>query len=305
LYPSLEAAAQETARRIRGEPAGLWQYHYADGRVAAAVLRVNLPDGDKQYRPFHPVAGGRWGLGDPPGLWPLYRLASLDGQRRVYVVEGCKCADAATGIGLSATTSAHGAGSAHKSDWRPLRGRDVAILCDNDDGGRKYGADVAAILQGLTPPATVRIVELPGLAVGGDIVDFLETRDGADADTLRREIEVLADATATLPDAPQERPPEPSSKLPAARTGGLFIPGPILHEPGLAWGDKAVLAKLKAYAAKSGLAYCAVERYAAETSLKPRAVKRHLRRLEKRGFIRCEARGGGRTKTSRYRVLRP
>ena len=83
------------------------------------------------------------------------------------MTEGEKAADAAGTLGLLATTSPHGASSAAKADWRALAGRDVAILPDNDDAGRRYAEDVAAILLGLEPPATVRIVPLPELGPAG------------------------------------------------------------------------------------------------------------------------------------------
>jgi hypothetical protein len=186
-------AAKAISRQVGGRLAGWWPYFWADGGEALTSLRFDLPDGDKTYRPIHPSGEG-WSIGDPPGPLPLYRLADLDGQERVYIVEGEKCCDAAAGIGLTATTSAHGAKSPSKTDWRPLAGRDVTILSDNDAAGRRYAAEVAAILTRLDPPATVRIVELPGLPEGGDIVDFLEARDAQAPGDLRREIEALADA---------------------------------------------------------------------------------------------------------------
>ena len=47
--------------------------------------------------------------------------------------------DAAIAIGLDATTSAHGANAAEKTDWRPLAGLEVVLAPDNDANGEKYG----------------------------------------------------------------------------------------------------------------------------------------------------------------------
>lgn len=198
-------AAKSIARQVGGTPAGWWPYFRSDGDEALTVLRFNLPDGDKTYRPIRPVAGG-WSIGDPPGPLPLYRLGDLNGTPRVYVVEGEKCADEAAEVGLVATTSAHGGESAAKSDWAPLAGRECVILPDNDKSGEDYARDVAKILAGLTPPATVRIVRLPDLPEGGDIVDFLEARDAQAPEDLRREIEALADA------APEWKPTAPAAE---------------------------------------------------------------------------------------------
>jgi predicted transcriptional regulator len=137
---------------------------------------------------------------------PLYRVYETGffpdrhGGRAVYVVEGEKCCEAMRErLGLFAITSSGGSKAASKSDWRPLAGRDVVILPDNDDAGREYAAEVAAILHELDPPATVRVVELDGLEHKGDVADWslgCETDDARQA--LREKIERLADETEPL-----------------------------------------------------------------------------------------------------------
>ena len=95
----------------------------------------------------------------------------------VAVLEGEKCADIATSLGLAhATTSAHGAKAPQLTDWSPLAGRQVAILGDEDEDGAEYASKVAAILAGLEPPAEVRIVRLPGLSDGEDIEQWAAHR---------------------------------------------------------------------------------------------------------------------------------
>jgi len=205
-YKTPALAAKAIGRQLRGNLVGSWAYCRADGVECLRTLRFALPGGDKTYRPIFPNGDG-WSIGDPlGGRLPLYRLADLDGAARIYVCEGEGCCDDAANIGLVATTSAHGAQSAHKTDWAPLAGRDVVILPDNDAAGRRYAGDVAAILAALTPVATVRIVDLPGLRQSGDIVDFLEDRDAQDAKDVRGEIENLIDKTA--PWAPTAGGPE-------------------------------------------------------------------------------------------------
>jgi len=154
------------------------------------VLRFNLPD-DKYYRPIHQKDGG-WVNGDPPGLLPIMNPSDLQTSSLVYVVEGGKCVRAAKSIGLNATTSAHGASSAAKSDWTPLAGKEVFIIPDSDKKGETYADDVATILNKLTPPAIVKIVPLPGLTGKEDIFEYIEKRDSMDPETIRDEIERLA-----------------------------------------------------------------------------------------------------------------
>ena len=135
---------------------------------------------------------------------------------RIVVVEGEKCADAARSIGLTVTTSAGGALAAAKADWRPLAGKDVWIIPDNDPAGRKYAAAVTGRLATLSPPPVVTIVELPGLATGGDIVDWIAAHgDVVGHDVLRQEIADLAAAVG------------PEEARPPATDEGRFRPFPV------------------------------------------------------------------------------
>ena len=131
---------------------------------------------------------------------PLYRIPMLKGQARVYVVEGEKTADAACELGLTATTSAGDSKAAGKTDWTPLAGCDVVILPDNDDAGRRYADEVVAQLSTLAPATVVKVVRLPGLLKGGDIVDYVEARsgEGLDATAIRAEIEGRGDEAAPI-----------------------------------------------------------------------------------------------------------
>jgi hypothetical protein len=172
-----------------GKLVATWKY---PGDVAR-VGRWEFPDKPKECRPVHRVDGG-WSIGKPPGLWPLYRADELPSTGTIFVVEGEKCADCGWSIGLPCVTSAHGSGAAGETDWKPLAGRDVVILPDNDEPGRKYARHVATILAKLEPPARVRIVQLPGLPDGGDIVEFIESRDSSESEAIAAEIVALADA---------------------------------------------------------------------------------------------------------------
>lgn len=202
-YPTADAAvAAMTARR--GEPSAMWTYHDVDGEPGGIILRWDKPDGKKDIRPVS-RRGDVWVHAGMPEPRPLYCLAELPDAERIYVFEGEKAADAARSIGLTATTSAHGSQSPGKADWRPLAGKDVVILPDNDDPGRKYANDVAAILAKLSPTATVRIVELPDVPDKGDIVEWINDcpGDAAEPDELRRQIEQLVEQE---PAAAPERP---------------------------------------------------------------------------------------------------
>jgi hypothetical protein len=193
-------------RKRYGEGASVtpWVYHDAAGREAFRILRIDYraPDGSKgkSYRPCHEDADGRWRLARPEGPLPLYRLPAILAiatQVTIILLEGEKCADIATSIGMPhATTSAHGAQAPQLTDWSPLAGRSVAILGDADADGMGYVTKVTAILTALYPPAEVRIVGLPGLSDGDDIEQWIAAERAAglsDGQILER-LHVLIDS---------------------------------------------------------------------------------------------------------------
>jgi hypothetical protein len=177
--------------RQHGKRSALWTYHDAQGKSVGVVVRWDKPGG-KDIRPVSRHADG-WRIGAMPDPRPLYALPELATARCVVVTEGEKAADAARSVGFTATTSAGGSQAAKKTDWRPLAGKEIWILPDNDIPGRKYADTVAAILAKLTPAPVVRIVELPDLPDGGDIVDWIDAHgDAAEPDAMRAEIEASA-----------------------------------------------------------------------------------------------------------------
>ena len=197
------SAAAAIAGYSKGDPANVYEYLDAQGEPILAVARWNLPDdGGKDIRPVSNTKTGWIQGGLPKGqLAPLYHLRELqaaDPAETVFVVEGEKCADAAAGIGLLAATSIGGSCRAVGTNWMPLAGRDCVILPDNDEAGSKYAADVTTILAGLDPPATVRVVDLPGLPDGGDIADYIEALDSMDSPDIKAGILRLAAAVVPV-----------------------------------------------------------------------------------------------------------
>src|SRR5205823_554397 len=131
---------------------------------------------------------------------PLFRLPELleKPSDRIFVVEGEKCACELATLGVLITTSAHGGKCAGKTDWGPLAGREVIILPDNDGEGRRYAQTVTGIVSRLSPPAMVKILELPGLPEKGDCVDWLDARDAQTPEDVRRELLRLVDRAEVI-----------------------------------------------------------------------------------------------------------
>ncbi len=195
---AIQYRQKQAGETIQAKHAHTWTYRTSTGEYAFSVARFNTADG-KQFRPIHRDGNG-FVLADPPGALPLYRLPEISNESIVYVVEGEKCADAGAAIGLTCTTSAHGSKAAHKSDWPTLAGKDVVLIPDNDTAGLGYAETVATILTSLNNPATVKIVELPGLPAGGDVIEFIAAQRNNDLsdDAIRKAIETLVDAAEVI-----------------------------------------------------------------------------------------------------------
>jgi len=191
---SLNTAAMKVGTRLDANENKRWVYCNTDGREVAAVVRYTTSSG-KTYRPFR-KDGPAWREGGIAEDRPLYRVNDIvlhDGL--VFVVEGEKSADAAGELGFMTTTSMHGAESPSKTDWSPLAGREVVVLPDHDAAGKKYAEKVASILAGLSPPARVKVVELPGLPEHGDIVEFIAARADRSPQEIYTELQRLAEQT--------------------------------------------------------------------------------------------------------------
>jgi putative DNA primase/helicase len=203
-FLTARAAIAELKKR-HGKASAMWTYHNAKRELVGVICRWDRPDGTKDIRPVA-LNGEGWVIGGMPGPRPLYGLAEPAAAKRIFVVEGEKCVEAARSIGLTATTSAGGAKAAAKTDWSPLAGKEVVILPDHDQAGRSYDDAVVALLAKLTPVPVVKVVELRGLPEGGDIHDSLEQRDAHDPEKLHRQVEALADGEMAAADVLKEDP---------------------------------------------------------------------------------------------------
>ncbi|WP_198157716.1 DUF927 domain-containing protein [Methylobacterium nodulans] len=169
--------------RDHGEPAAVWAYPDAEGRVLFYACRFALADGGKTYCPLtlfeFPNGALRWIWKGPPVPRPLYGLDQLAARPEAYVLlcEGEKSADAARTLvpDYVAITSPNGSKNARYADWSPLRGRHVVIWPDADKPGLDY-AHEAATLALRAGAFSVALVEPPAdvSAVGWDAADALD-----------------------------------------------------------------------------------------------------------------------------------
>lgn len=130
------------------------KYFNVDKQERYRKLRLkNHGTGEKWIRPFH-WDGQKWKNGEPdfPDGKPLYNLPAIHANPNatLYVLEGEFKADVLnkkfTQLGFAdkyfATTSGS-ATSAGKTDWTPLKNRNVVIWPDNDKPGFEYARQVA------------------------------------------------------------------------------------------------------------------------------------------------------------------
>jgi len=149
------------------------RYDYRDetGKLLYQVERYY----PKSFRQRRPDGLGGWvynldGVRRVP--YRLPELRSANGEQAVFLVEGEKDADNLTKMGLVATTNPGGAGKWRDEYTRCLAGRDVVIVTDNDETGRRHGLRVATSL--LDVARSVRIIDLSDLPPKADITDWIQ-----------------------------------------------------------------------------------------------------------------------------------
>ena len=212
VHPDIKAVLDRVGHAKKATRMRAWIYRDAAGRDYMATTRFDLPDGSKDYLPYHRVEGG-WTAGDPAGRLPLYRLPTLPGATRVYFTEGEKSADLIVSLGLVSSTTSHGAGSPQKTDLSPLAAKEVVILPDHDDEGEGYAAHVVRLLAALDPKPVVKIVRLPVEGKGDDIEQWLEgASEGWEPEQCRGVLEMIADEVSPIDLDAVEKSPDPEPK---------------------------------------------------------------------------------------------
>lgn len=171
------ARAQGTATKPRGKIVATYDYRDEHGALLYQVVRYE-PKDFRQRRPDG-SGGWAWSAGERRVLYRLPELVQFP-DATVFVCEGEKDADRVAPLGHCATTVAGG-------KWtddcvKALAGRDILVLEDSDEAGRKKALAAAELLYGTAN--TVRIVRLPGLTGepnNKDVSDWLDASPrGAD-----------------------------------------------------------------------------------------------------------------------------
>ena len=175
----------------RGPCVGRWDYEESAGKVRHQARRYqHSGSSEKTFSQFRPDGKGGW-IGDLKGVERIpFRLPELKESipdELVFILEGEGKTDKARAhLGITATCACGGTGGI--AQWRlpafqkAMKGRDVIISPDNDAPGEKYAEAVAAAIAGVAK--SVKIVRLPLMNTGDDVVQFIEaggTREQLDA----------------------------------------------------------------------------------------------------------------------------
>lgn len=152
-------------------------YNYVDeaGELISQVCRYE-PKTFKQRKP-NGQGGWNWSVKDTRQVpYNLPTLIHAEPNEIVFICEGEKDADNLIAAGLVATCNAGGANKWNDSLIPFFEGRNVVILPDNDEAGRKHISLVASKLQGVA--ASVKVLELsqywPEIPHKGDVTNWLD-----------------------------------------------------------------------------------------------------------------------------------
>jgi hypothetical protein len=144
-----------------------YDYRDARGNLIFQVCRME----PKAFRQRRPDGDGGW-IWNLKGIEPvLYRLPEIVKAQEIIIVEGEKDADTVAELGFVATTCPMGAKKWRDSYNGVLKGKNIVLCPDNDHEGTEHMALVGSSLNGT--PASLKMIELPGLPSKGDISDWV------------------------------------------------------------------------------------------------------------------------------------
>ena len=136
-------------------------YDYGPGQV----IRYDSPE-SKEIRQ----------VGDTKAIKVIpYREADWRDKNQIIIVEGEKCVEALWERGIASTCNAGGANKWPDELNHYFKGKDVIILPDNDEAGRKHAKLVRRKLSKTSN--TVKCITLDGLPEKGDVFDWFTNPD--------------------------------------------------------------------------------------------------------------------------------
>jgi len=120
-----------------------YDYRGEKGELLFQVVRYE-PKGFRQRRP-DVKRGWTWNLNGAQRV--LYRLPEVLAAKSLLICEGEKDCETARALDIVATCNAGGAGKWRKEYSECLRGKQITVIADADEPGRKHAQQVAASLH--------------------------------------------------------------------------------------------------------------------------------------------------------------
>jgi len=223
----LNQLPQQT-RAPKSEIVATYDYTDETGKLLFQTVRFR----PKDFRQRHPNGKGGW-------IWSLrgvkmvpYRLPEVLQAPTVFIVEGEKDVETLMLYNLAATCNPMGAGKWREEWGKYFTGKEVVIIPDNDEPGRKHAEDVAAKI--FLHAKKTKILPLPSDGGVKDVSDWFG--HGGTIEQLQALTQKARDWKPRDPD--QEKPrlkvisaaelqdkvfPEPKWAVPGLLTEGLTI----------------------------------------------------------------------------------
>lgn len=206
-------------------------YPYTDER--GTLLFEVVRKSGKRFLQRRPDGASGWDWSTRGVRRVLYRLLDLvedDADRTVYLVEGERDVETLRSRGFLATCNPGGAGKwsmVAEHAREVLRGRDVVVIADRDEVGRKHALEVANSLRSVTRSVVVRECPAPHkdstdlFCAGGSVTDLVPLASDSPAPSYVRLAERVR---ARIGQPPPLRLPTGVATFDNASRGGLVCP---------------------------------------------------------------------------------
>ena len=178
----------ETHLNLGQQPEAVYPYTDAFGKLLFQVVRYP----GKRFTQRRPDGNGGWVYKTQGMRMVLYNLPEVVAARNLVITEGEKDANnlkrALADAGLkdiAVTTSPRGVGKWQDEFAVFAASKQVLILPDNDDAGRKHATNVA--LSCFRWAQGVKVLDIPDLPEKGDVTDFLKLHTVAELLKLSKE----------------------------------------------------------------------------------------------------------------------
>lgn len=195
LALELEQRNPKSAVGEKRNPQIVGTYDYTDpqGNLVYQVVRYE----PKEFRQRRPDDKGGW-IWNMEGVSRLpYRIGEVLMQPTVVITEGEKDADNIRSCGMTATCNVGGAGKWLDAYSEFLKGKDIIVIPDNDDAGKKHAEQVVKSLDGKALSLKLVQVPAPYKDASDYIASFVDVSEASKA--LRELIEKTPHTLKPLP----------------------------------------------------------------------------------------------------------